>query len=363
MTQGDNRFDLSPQNQSTDWEALARRVTGESSPEESARIDAWLAGHPEQREILATLDDAMSRMADDIPRDIDIEGALARVKARRDTAGKPVLELRAARQTGSRHPVWRVAIPALAASGILAIGLLTWQSGGGSRPEVASSLEQPRMLATGVGVRDSLELPDGSRVVLGPLSSVKIGNEFTSGARVVEVAGDAWFEVVHDESRPFTVRAGNATIVDVGTKFTVRSDALTGVSVSVTEGAVSLAKADVPGPGAVILNAGDNGLLQNDGRIVTSRGTVTEEDAAWMSGRLVFREAPMTQVVSSVKRWYGIDLKLSEPKLADRRITATFDNETPEAMLDILRLVLGAEIQRRGDTAIVSTGGRSVRSN
>lgn len=219
------------------------------------------------------------------------------------------------------------------------------------------------MLATGVGVRDSLELPDGSRVVLGPLSSVKIGNEFESGARVVEVAGDAWFEVVHDESRPFTVRAGNATIVDVGTKFTVRSDALTGVSVSVTEGAVSLGKVDVSDPAGVILNAGDNGFLQNDGQIVTSRGTVTEEDVAWMSGRLVFREAPMTQVVSSVKRWYGIELKLSEPKLADRRITATFDNETPEAVLDILRLVLGADIQRRGDTAIVSTGGRSVRSN
>src|SRR5687768_1628361 len=117
MTQGDNRFDLSPRNQSVDWEALARRAAGESSPEESARIDAWLAGHPEQREILATLDHAMSRMADDIPQDLDIEGALARVKTRRDTTGKPALELRAAKRSG-RRPVWRVAVPALAASGI-----------------------------------------------------------------------------------------------------------------------------------------------------------------------------------------------------------------------------------------------------
>jgi transmembrane sensor len=362
MTQGDNRFDLSLENQSTDWEALARRVTGESSPEESARIDAWLAGHPEQREILATLDNAMSRMADDMPQDMDVEAALERVKARRDSIGRPDLEIHSSKRN-VRQPVWRVVVPALAASGILAIGLLTWQSRSDSQPERIASLEQPRMLATGVGVRDSLTLPDGSRVVLGPLSSVKVGNDFASGARMVEVKGDAWFEVVHDESRPFTVRAGNATIVDVGTKFSVRSDALAGVSVSVTEGAVSLAKAGVSTPEAVILNAGDNGLLGTDGQIVANRGTVTADDVAWMSGRLVFRETPMTEVASAVKRWYGIDLKLGEPMLAGRRITATFDNETPDAMLDILRLVLGARIERRGDTAIVSTGGRSARSN
>lgn len=360
MTQGNHRFDPSPDNPSTDWEALARRVTGESSPEESAQIDAWLAGHPEQREILATLDNAMSRMADDIPSDINIEAALARVRERRDSIGRPAANLHQPR-TVSRRPVWRVAVPALAASALLAIGIFSRDSRRESTAGVIAASGQPRMLATGVGIRDSLTLPDGSRVVLGPLSSVKVGSEFTTGAREVEVAGDAWLEVVHDESRPFTVRAGNATIVDVGTRFTVRSDGENGVSVSVTEGAVSLAKADVPAASGVILNAGDNGLLQKDGEIVTNRGTVTEDDVAWMSGRLVFRETPMNEVAAAVKRWYGITLAMSEPSLLDRRITATFDNETPDAMLDILRLVLGAGIEVRGDTAVVSAGGRRVR--
>ena len=360
MTQGDNRFDLSPENQSTDWEALARHMTGESSPEESARITTWLAGHPEQREILATLDTAVSRMADDIPQDLDIEAALARVKARRDSIDKPVLELR---RTPARRPIWRVAVPALAASGILAIGLLTWKSSRDAQPLAVADAGQPRMLATGVGVRDSLTLPDGSRVILGPLSSVKVSRDFETAAREVEVTGDTWFEVVHDESRPFTVRAGTATIVDIGTKFTVRSDAVTGVSVNVTEGSVSLAASNVSAGEGVILNAGDNGLLGTDGRIVANRGTVTPDDVAWMSGRLVFRETPMTEVASAVKRWYGIDLVMSEPSLAARRITATFDNETPDAMLDVLRLVLGAEIERRGDSAVVGSGERRVRSN
>ena len=45
------------------------------------------------------------------------------------------------------------------------------------------------MLATGVGIRDSLTLADGSRVILGPLSSVKVGRDFETGARQVEVTG------------------------------------------------------------------------------------------------------------------------------------------------------------------------------
>src|SRR5688500_16443514 len=137
MTHENQKSGMSPSGPPTDWEALARRVTGESSPEESARIDAWLAGHPEQREILATLDNAMSRMADEIQSDIDVESALVAVKARRDSIGKAPLELHPARKPRSRT-IWRVAVPALAASGLLAIGVLTSRSSRESAPPVAS---------------------------------------------------------------------------------------------------------------------------------------------------------------------------------------------------------------------------------
>ena len=353
---------MSPSAPFTDWEALARRVTGESTPEESARVDEWLAGHPEQREILATLDNAMSRMADDIPSDIDIESALQKVRARRDSMSTRPLEV----QTGGakRAParsVWRIALPALAASGLLAIGALTWTSLRDGASPVAASVE-PRMLATGVGVRDSLTLPDGSRVILGPMSSLKMGPDFESGARTVDVTGDAWFEVTHDGNRPFTVHAGGATIVDIGTEFAVRSNP-EGVSVSVTEGSVSLAPANVSASEAVILQAGDKGRLQTDGQIVTTRGTVTADDVAWMKGRLVFRETPVAEVASVIHRWYGIKLKMTDSSMMSRRITATFNGETPAEMLEVLGLVLGAEIDRRGDSAVVSPLGGRVPSN
>ncbi len=348
---------------STDWEALARHVTGESSPEESERIDAWLAGHPDQREILATLDNAMSRMADDLPSDLDIEGALQRVKARRSSFNKPAPKIHSGGpgQREAARPRWRVPFPAIAAAaallgvGALGYGILR------DRTVTQPGISAPRMLATGVGVRDSLRLPDGTLVILGPLSSVTVSNAYGETDRVVDIRGDAWFDVIHDNSRPFTVRAGEATIVDIGTKFMVRNDRGQAVSVSVTEGSVSMRAANDLAPDGVILKAGDNAVLEA-GRVVTRPGTVGEDDLAWMSGRLVFRETAMSEVITSMHRWYGIELRVSDSSLLSRNITATFAGESPDRMLEVLRLVLGANIERRGDTAVVTPRDGSTRS-
>ena len=112
-----------------------------------------------------------------------------------------------------------------------------------SRPELASAI---------------LHLSDGTKVVLGPLSSVKISSGYGSSNREVEIRGDAYFDVVHDGAKPFTVHIGNAAIQDVGTKFAVRSDGSGGIGVSVSEGSVSLAPLQSAAP-AVVLKAGDQG--------------------------------------------------------------------------------------------------------
>jgi len=215
------------------------------------------------------------------------------------------------------------------------------------------------MFGTGVGARDSLTLPDGTRVMIGPLSSVTIPAGYGKTSRSIEVKGDAFFDVVHDAGKPFTVNAGGAAIVDVGTKFAVRSDDPEGVSVSVSEGSVSLRQVNTPVQQGVVLKAGDNGVLQHGGQVIARRGAVTDDDVAWMKGRLVFREASISEIAMSMRKWYGIELKVPDRMLASRHITASFAGETPERVLEVIRLALGAEIERHGDTAIV----RSAKGN
>lgn len=342
MTQGSSDNASSGSSRSPDWEALARELGGESAPDDALRISA------DDREMLRQIEGLTALLTKEIPNDLDVEAALARVKSRPEFTQPNVVSLNVA----SRRR-WGIPMPALAAAAFFAVGVASWMAYANRPRETAAVASTPRMLGTGVGVRDSMTLIDGTRVVLGPLSSVKVGSGYGSTSREVEVRGDAWFDVAHDASRPFTVRAGVATIVDVGTTFAVRSDDPAGVTVSVSEGAVSLRQVNSPVSQGVILKAGDNGLLQADGSVIARRGSATEDDVAWMKGRLVFRDASISQVAASMRKWYGIELRVADRTLNDRHLTATFAGESPERVLETIRLALGADIERHGDTAIV----------
>jgi transmembrane sensor len=363
MTDGSSNFESSSSPRSPDWEALARHLTGESLPEESARIEAALGAQPEERAALARLGTAIDDLRSDTFAGLDVDAALARVKARPEFSDSGIIPIDLGRSNSrSSRPRWLIPMPALAAAALVTVGVASWMSYRNRPREAVATAPSSRMLATGVGVRDSLTLSDGTRIVLGPLSSVKVAAAYGSTSREVEVRGDAWFDIVHDSGKPFTVHAANATIVDVGTKFAVRSDDPEGVSVSVSEGSVSLRQVNTPLEKGVILKAGDNGLLKSGGDVVARRGSASEDDVAWMRGRLVFRGAPLGEVANSMRKWYGIELNVSDPSLANHHLTATFAGESPERVLDVIRLALGAEIERHGDTVIVRSAKGSMRS-
>jgi len=313
-------------------------MAGEQSPGDADQISA------DDRALLAQLDELTVGLRSGAPSRIETEAALRKVKAHPEF-----------RRQRTR---WHLPMPALAAAALLAVGLASWMAYDhrSTAPAVASV---QGMFGTGVGARDSLTLPDGTRVMIGPLSSVTIPAGYGKTSRSIEVKGDAFFDVVHDAGKPFTVNAGGAAIVDVGTKFAVRSDDPEGVSVSVSEGSVSLRQVNTPVQQGVVLKAGDNGVLQHGGQVIARRGAVTDDDVAWMKGRLVFREASISEIAMSMRKWYGIELKVPDRMLASRHITASFAGETPERVLEVIRLALGAEIERHGDTAIV----RSAKGN
>ncbi len=353
MTERPSHLGKSDSPQSQDWEALARHLTSEDTAESRAHVEALLR-EPAERGLIAALGDITGGMAADIPSDIDVESALIQVKARMNATDTRSLKLEGSARDldRSRKTTWRIPFPAIAAAGLVAVGLGAWLTVGRGKSPGVPAANAPRMVATGVGTRDSLQLSDGTRIVIGPQSSVKVAAGYGSSNREVEIRGDAYFEVVHDASRPFTVHTANATVQDIGTKFAIRSDAAEGVGVTVTEGSVSLAPLQSASP-PVVLRAGDRGTLDPSGKVVTRRGAATGDDMAWLTGRLVFRESPISEVVSSMRRWYGIELQLADPSLSSRHLTATFTGEPADRVLEVLSLALGADIERHGDTAVV----------
>ncbi|HKW47349.1 MAG TPA: FecR domain-containing protein [Gemmatimonadaceae bacterium] len=335
-----------------DWEAIARFLAGESSPAESERVARWLDEHAADAELVAALDKAMATLVLPEAADVDVEGALRTVIARRD-APVPIKE-RKKRNTRTTVSPWRmVTLLAAAAVVILAARALLERKGNATTSPPIVGGDNARVFTTAVGKRDSVHLRDGGRVILGPGSQLIVAAGYGVDQRVreVELHGEAYFDVVHDTTRPFLVRAGKAMVRDVGTSFDVRNDSGSRVRVVVTSGSVTLsstASAD-----SIVLSAGDVGAVQTDGRVSAQHGTPIASYLAWMRDSLIFREAPMSEVSSNLRRWYGVSLHIEDSALARRHLTMTLAGDPLDRVLRMIGLELGADVERRGDSAIV----------
>jgi transmembrane sensor len=339
-----------------DWEAIARYFAGESSPEEATQVRRWLQAHPAEASALRVLNGATADLVNVTPADLDVEAALGRVIERRDAADIiPIDSKRAARtpvRTVAPARRWQpFAIPAAAAAVLLiAFGLYRRNTAQEPGYEVTPS---PQTYATTVGKRDSVRLADGTRIVLAPDSRLDVAAGYGGSVRQVSLQGEAYFDVKHDDARPFVVHAGDAAIRDLGTTFTVRATGEQGVRVAVTSGLVSLSRSQGAPTDSVVLRPGDAGTLGVDGRALVERSGAAEADTAWTQGRLVFDNAPISTVRTEVRRWYGIDVQF-DSSFADSHLSTTFNgNESADDVLRVIRLTLGAEVARQGNTATI----------
>jgi transmembrane sensor len=300
-----------------DWELIARYLAGESTPAEAAEVERWLAAHPTDARAIASLDAATKGLAP--ARALDVEAALRNVKTRRKHI----------------YPNWWVAVAAAAAAAFFAIVM---------RPErVDTPVIAPDAYSTEQRARDTVTLADGSRIILGPASRLSV----SSMAREIDLEGEAFFTIVHDAAKPYTVRANGVVIRDIGTEFGVRGYTGEPLRVFVTSGAVELARnAD-----RVMLDSGDVGVVQPDGRMLRTADVVTSDDAAWTQGRLVFRDASMAQLGADLRRWFGVQLVVNDTALARRHFSGVvYTNEPADRVARTIALSLGARADRRGDT-------------
>ncbi|MEO5568978.1 MAG: FecR domain-containing protein [Gemmatimonadaceae bacterium] len=333
------------------WDAVARYLARESPAEEETAVREWLESHPKDAKVVAALDVALGKLTlgPDAGQGIDVEAALTVVKQRRD-AGLQVIRGSSTRTFRAKRPETRWVLIAAAAGFVLAIGTGVWRDR--TTPlETAASAIAVRTLTTAVGGRDSLVLPDGSRVILGPGSELTIAERFGQSERRVSLRGEALFTVVHDERKPFIVTANDTDIRDIGTAFAVHTDA-GGVRIAVTEGIVEVKHTTTTGA-STTLNAGDIGTVSRSGAVSAERGVSTADDLAWTRGRLVFRDTPLVEVGEDLRRWYGVYLDIRDPALERRPLSASFQGDSIKHVLDVIGRTLGATLERRGDTVIV----------
>lgn len=202
-------------------------------------------------------------------------------------------------------------------------------------------------------VRD-VRLADGSTVTLGADSAIAV--QFERDGRHVQLRhGEAMFDVAHDASRPFDVRAADTKVTVLGTRFTVKA-APDAVRVNVIQGVVRVAKTEPPIV-ASFVKADPGRQITRGERLESRRGEPLQPlpaadpsaAAPWTEGRLVYEDASLAEVVADLNRYLPTEVELANDALGEMRVTGALDQDQASRFLNSLPGTLPVKIRRTAD--------------
>ena len=188
--------------------------------------------------------------------------------------------------------------------------------------------------STQAGQKLRVTLPDSSIVWINSESSIRYSENFAPESRIIELRGEAYFDVKKDEERSFEVMAGDLTIEALGTSFNVNAfNSREEIKVALVEGKVGIANNEAL---TMLLNPGELAVYNAAQKVFKKGRSSLEGETSWKDGRIVFKNADFDTVIERLERWYGVEFRYDEEKKPDWDFTANFTNSNLENVLKVI---------------------------
>ena len=258
------------------------------------------------------------------------------VTARRDALHR--VQQRNQRRWGAAKATRTRWAAGMAATVVIAAGAAWfWQS---NAPVSGKAVYQ-----TGVGEQRVITLMDNSRISLDAQTHLRV--EYGDSTRRIELfAGQAHFDVARDVMRPFSVQAGDQTVVALGTQFNIEivdeqilvtllegrvevsADPVTPSAQSGTSGSI----AALPDP--VQLEPGQQLVVASNGTRAPIVEANVQRTVSWRHGKLMFEDEPLADAVARVNRHSHIRVQLGDEAVREIRVSGVFDAGDTDAFVD-----------------------------
>lgn len=204
-------------------------------------------------------------------------------------------------------------------------------------------------LSTPTGGQYNIVLADGTKVYLNAVSSIKYPTQFNGDQRIVELDGEAYFEVAKNKNKPFIVKSDDQDIEVLGTHFNVHAyDNESVVKTTLLEGSVAVSYKNQK----AILKPGQQSNVSDKFTKITVKQVDTEAAIAWKNGRFKFDNADLKTVMRQLERWYGIKVEYRGDVSDVRFNGGTFMNKNLSEVLKVLELS-NIKFKVEGKTIIV----------
>ena len=317
---------------------VARFDAGDVSAKDQAEFQAWLNRSALHRQAIAEYGSFWS--------EFDKLGQLtASIGGERDLGEQ-------AKPAFSETTLW---LPALAASlvALVMVGGFFLQEipeRPSSRPSVqqvqAALPSGKQSYATAIGGQKTFTLADGTAVTLNTNSRIDV--ELLGNRRDVHlVRGEAYFDVVHDKARPFTVYANRYVVRDIGTAFAVHLLEKGLVNVRVTKGSVEISASVADKAKSLgVLEAGRDVVFgQKIERSQTVSDAELDRKLAWRQGQLIYSGQPLSDVLADISRYSDIDIELADPALGKLPVGGAFSVNQTDAIFAALENNFGVHAE------------------
>lgn len=207
-------------------------------------------------------------------------------------------------------------------------------------------------ISTPRGGEYQITLSDGTKVWLNAASSIRFPTIFIGPKRAVEITGEAYFEVSHNEHLPFEVATRGTSIEVLGTSFNVNAyEDEQHVSTSLIEGSVRIITKNGGAP--QLLRPGQQARVNQTGKLSVLNNMDVEEVLGWKNGLFVFKSNDLHSIMRQISRWYDIDIKYNGN--VDMRFTGQITrNDNVSKVFEKLELTGELRFRVENDHIIVS---------
>lgn len=344
-------------------ELVSLKLSGEADPAELAELETYLKEHPAESFRLDMLTNVWNSRHNG--HAVNRKEAFNRHMQRLSNhLSEPVLQYETpepAEETMERdHKQPRRYRALWWASGIAAallIGIFIYprlaDTERGIKPTAHNTVSTKR------GSKSKVQLPDGTQVWLNADSRITYNENFLGKQREVELSGEAFFDVVRDESRPFIIHTAAIDVKVLGTAFNVRSYAdEKNTETALIRGSVEITLVKSPDKKKIILKPNDKLIVDNAGatlqreednktnipvltlaKIKYEKQDSAAKETLWVKNKLAFDGYPIEVVALMLERWYDITVTIADEKLKKEKFTGTFlEGEDLQTVLEALRI-------------------------
>jgi transmembrane sensor len=339
---------MKEENNDIDYTLIGKYLDGESSASESRKLENWINrsdSNLSEYNRIKNLWEKAESMTGESKAPVNTDKAWEKLQYRISGA-LPDSTIEPDRRSQARNLTYYLS--RIAAIVIVVVGLYMIYK---------QLIRQPEIIDL-VAVNEIREttLPDHSAITLNENSTLTYPERFTKEKRVVELKGEAFFEVKRNIKKPFVIQVPDAVIEVLGTSFNVRAlETEPEVTVTVQDGKVMLT--DKENIAYVELEAHEKGILNRETGHIEKYISTDESEMFWKTRTLIFRDTQLSKVFETLEKVYKVKIIIQNEAVKECLLSAKFQDQDIDEVLANIAINFELTVQKKDSSYEISGDG------